>query len=410
MSQETNNEIDLLLRRMGRRDHDGARNIAAPVDDRHLDADELSSYAQNALPSAARARYTEHVAECATCRRLVTELILSLGAVTGPVAATHEPRGVRKFLAGLFSPLVLRYAVPALGVMVVMIVGFVVLRQQRQQEFVAQLQDNKTPVPAAAPSPQTTPAEGFIDTRKQETDKLDNSNAKPGKTGPAPQTANGNASGGASGAVPAPITTTDQPIAEAKAEVSATPAAAAPAPAKAADTAAAPSPKTEDVAKKQEEQPKEKAADEEKAPAPPATRGGLATVQPAGRVAQNAPKPEPSANAKVFGAARPLSRSRAGVATAQTEDEKRDDAADRVETKNKDVNNETRTIAGRHFRKQGGIWTDTAYDSSTATVNMARNSEQFRALVADEPAIGTIARQLDGEVIVVWKGRAYHIR
>jgi len=75
-----------------------------------------------------------------------------------------------------------------------------------------------------------------------------------------------------------------------------------------------------------------------------------------------------------------------------------------------DVNNETRTIAGRHFRKQGGIWTDTAYDSSTATVNMARNSEQFRALVADEPAIGTIARQLEGEVIVVWKGRAYHIR
>src|SRR5690349_7242486 len=114
MSQETNNEIDLLLRRMGR-DNNGARNVEVPVDDRHLDADELSSYAQNALPAAAHARYTEHVAECATCRRLVTELILSLGAVTGPVAATHEPRGVRKFLAGLFSPLVLRYAVPALG-------------------------------------------------------------------------------------------------------------------------------------------------------------------------------------------------------------------------------------------------------------------------------------------------------
>jgi len=91
----------------------------------------------------------------------------------------------------------------------------------------------------------------------------------------------------------------------------------------------------------------------------------------------------------------------------RAEAEKRDDA-NRAEAQ--DVNNETRTIAGRHFRKQGGIWTDTAYDSSTATVNMARNSEQFRALVADEPAIGTIAKQLEGEVIVVWKGRAYHIR
>ena len=41
---------------------------------------------------------------------------------------------------------------------------------------------------------------------------------------------------------------------------------------------------------------------------------------------------------------------------------------------------------------------------------MARGSEQFRALIADEPVIGTIAKQLDGEVIVVWKGHAYRIR
>ncbi|HSK62227.1 MAG TPA: hypothetical protein VK893_00240, partial [Pyrinomonadaceae bacterium] len=71
---------------------------------------------------------------------------------------------------------------------------------------------------------------------------------------------------------------------------------------------------------------------------------------------------------------------------------------------------DTRSVAGRKFRKERGIWTDTAYDSSTRTVNMARGSEQFRALVADEPAIGTIAEQLDGEVIVLWKGRAYRIR
>jgi hypothetical protein len=405
MSQETNNEIDLLLRRMGR-DGDAASNRATPVDDRHLDTDELSSYAQNALPAAARARYTEHLADCATCRRLVTELTLSLGAVTAPVAAAHEPGGLKKFLAGLFAPLVLRYAVPALGVIVVMIVGFVVLRQQRQQESVAQLQENKIEVPAAAPSPQTTPAEGFINQQKQETEKLDNSNAKPSKTGSATETATGNASGGASGAAPAPVTTTDQTIAEAKPSASATPAAAAPA--KAADTAAAPPPKTDDVAKKQEEQPKEKAVDDKKAPAPASTRG-FYTLEPAGRAAQNAPKPEPSANAKVFGMSRPASGSRTGTATARTEDEKRDNV-DRVEAKDKEANNDTRTIAGRHFRKQGGIWTDTAYDSATATVNMARNSEQFRALVADEPAIGTIARQLDGEVIVIWKGRAYHIR
>src|SRR5690349_11393393 len=150
MSKEINNEIDLLLRRMGRRDHDVARSVA---DDRHLDTDELSSYAQNALPAAARARYTEHLAECATCRRLVTELSLSLGAATTSVAIADEPSGLKKFLASLLSPLVMRYAIPALGVIVVMVVGFVVLRQQRQQqghgELVAQLEEAK---PAPAPS------------------------------------------------------------------------------------------------------------------------------------------------------------------------------------------------------------------------------------------------------------------
>src|SRR6478672_3701545 len=130
MGPETNNEIDLLLRRMAR--GNGAARNGVQHDDRHLDADELSSYAQNALPAAARARYTEHLAECATCRKLITELSLSLGsaAITAPVETAPAASGWKKFFASLFSPPVLRYAVPALGVIVVMVVGFIVLRRQ----------------------------------------------------------------------------------------------------------------------------------------------------------------------------------------------------------------------------------------------------------------------------------------
>jgi hypothetical protein len=70
---------------------------------------------------------------------------------------------------------------------------------------------------------------------------------------------------------------------------------------------------------------------------------------------------------------------------------------------------ETRSAGGRRFRRQGNAWIDTAYNSSRATINVARGSEQYRALIADEPAIGNIANQLGGEVIIVWKGRAYRI-
>ena len=62
MKEETKNEMDLLLRRLGRRDDAGV-----PEAD-HLDADELSAYAENALPVAARARYTAHLAEWSRCR------------------------------------------------------------------------------------------------------------------------------------------------------------------------------------------------------------------------------------------------------------------------------------------------------------------------------------------------------
>ena len=71
---------------------------------------------------------------------------------------------------------------------------------------------------------------------------------------------------------------------------------------------------------------------------------------------------------------------------------------------------ETRSVAGRRFQKRGAVWTDSDYDSSKPVTNVARGSEQYRALIGDEPSIREIADQLAGEIIVVWKGRTYRIR
>src|SRR2546423_5778585 len=128
MKRETNNEIDLLLRRLSRRE--AASELHA--DGEHLDADELSLYAENALPAAARAHYAEHLAECASCRKLVAQLSSATGLVN-EVSKVSAPSGFSKFLASLFSPMVLRYAVPALGLIVVAAIGFTVLRRQERQ-------------------------------------------------------------------------------------------------------------------------------------------------------------------------------------------------------------------------------------------------------------------------------------
>src|ERR1700752_868272 len=156
MKQETNNEMDLLLRRLARR-----QDVFAPAAEDHLDADELSAYAENALPAKTRVRYTEHLAECSRCRELVGQLSASAGVVIAEQAGKVSGlSGWRKFLASLISPMVLRYAAPALGLIVVAAIGLVVLRSNNASREIAQLQSEQVK-PADVPEP--TPSQsGFM--------------------------------------------------------------------------------------------------------------------------------------------------------------------------------------------------------------------------------------------------------
>ncbi|HEY2961832.1 MAG TPA: hypothetical protein VGJ37_05415 [Pyrinomonadaceae bacterium] len=395
MKQGRNSEIDLLLRRLSRRDGNGVHDTE--LDDGHLDADELSVYAQNAAPPAARARYIEHLAECATCRRLAAELSLSLGATTAAqVETVAAPGWLKQFLASLFSPMVLRYAVPALGVIVVMVVGFVVLRQQRAHEFARVNSEPKAVVPEKArpeapvsgySSPEATPS-------NSPQQRSENGTTKPVETKPEKETIATDTARGAA----QPLAKADRGVAELQ---PGTAAAAPPAAPKAAPAESDADKKAEDAAKKEpgavaqtveikREQAKESTRDDFR----------RSNDVAANEADQSKTKAAPSQTSG-FMAGRARAAAPSGTQETKRAEESKDNANNYVET---------RSIAGRQFRKERGIWIDTAYDSSTATVNMARSSEQFRALVADEPVIGTIAKQLDGEVIVVWKGRAYRIR
>ena len=412
MRQETNKEIDLLLRRMSRRDGEAAREAETQLEDRHLDADELSSYAQNVLPPAARARYMEHLVECSTCRRLATELSLALGVATvaAPVETVSPAGGLKKFLASLFTPMVLRYAVPALGVILVTIIGFVVLRQRgAPEEFVSQIATQ--PIPNAHPEQRAAvpPVEQQNRQEDARAGAKTANEAPPSREGEAGRTAGGGAetkseesktaatadTAGAAPAVAAPVTVatpsdvqpyTSRSVSELPV-VNPTPPAA-PKTSITTDGIDDTKSKKESVAKrevKQAAQPGSLQAASEKKQANEAARDDDSRT-----------KEEADQNKARTGAGTETSVAGRAYKTGRREDSK-DEA-------------EIRSVAGRKFRKERGIWTDTAYDSSTGTTSMARGSEQFRSLVADEPAIKTIAEQLDGEVIVVWKGRAYRIR
>lgn len=74
------------------------------------------------------------------------------------------------------------------------------------------------------------------------------------------------------------------------------------------------------------------------------------------------------------------------------------------------VSTPMRTVAGHKFRCQEGVWIDNTYDSSRQTINVRRSSEDFRNLIKEDPSINVIAQRFSGELIIMWKGRAYRIR
>jgi len=364
MKQETNNEMDLLLRRLARRDDASVSDAGGD----HLDVDELSAYAENALPDAARARYMVHLADCSRCRGLVVQLGSAAGVVTTTESAkVVEPSGLKKFLASLFTPMVLRYAAPALGLIVVAAIGFIALRQQSPQS-VARLSDTEqlqtaTPVAPDVHDSATnaTPTPGGLTDKQGRTVHADSPvpNAPPSVSSVAADVSK------------------DKAVAQAKPDEQPAPTGAganeaAPSPAATVDE----SPKTEVNKKEVREQP---------AMAPQAAKTlGAAEREDKDNFAR---------------ARKPADSSARGIASAGA-----------GQRDNSNFMFIGRTVAGRQFRKEGGVWIDTAYDSAKDVVTVARNSEQYRALVADEPQIKTIADTLDGEIIVVWKGRTYRIR
>ena len=68
---------------------------------------------------------------------------------------------------------------------------------------------------------------------------------------------------------------------------------------------------------------------------------------------------------------------------------------------------EPTSVGGRKFRRQGSVWVDLKFKSSMPVMTVTRGSDEFGAL---DSKVRSIAQQLGGEVIVVWKGKAYRIR
>ena len=452
MKTDFDKEIDSLLRQQARRVRAPSGEQSAPSlahgdasatpGGAHLDADELNAYAENALPTSARTRYAAHLADCDHCRRSVTSLALAAGIPVqlekreGATGRVQKNIGWRERYGALFAPRAWRYAVPVFALLLVSAVVLTVLMQRQQENrSIASLspaaQQKSQPAETEMHHPPQTDAAANAANAEAATTTVgggvlaQNSNAPVAKEEIA-----GNARppqeeqkvgailkdsapppASAVGSVVAPATTSNFPTPE-----------GTPAPVSVADEV-----RVESEARPKVAQPVEEAArDAEKSAgnndrssrddAYNERRSGPSRSARSmrGEGGNNSASIAGNNDAKAESPALPPAPKPARARAANDEDK---ELARRENVKKQDgaraqsvAAPATRTVAGRKFRRDGDAWVDTAYNSSQSATVVRRNSEQFRALVADEPELRRIADALGGEVTVVWKGRAYRIR
>ena len=466
MRPEFDRQFDSLLREHARRGRVAPRDGGddAPARDArqggreasaaHLDADELSAFAENALPASTRARHTAHLADCGDCRRLVSQLALAAGVadeierrepsraagLAGAAVASPAPAWGER-LAALFRPGAWRYALPLAALLVVSAAVLLLLTNNRRRDELGQLattrDDARPSQPAemnhaaaskqqadadAAATNQNTAADNSAagaDARSEEARPPD-SRTPDGVNQIAPSApVVGGSQVVPSDAAKRPAAEVAPPPPAFAAELAATPTPLPPPSQQTSDLAAVasrPAPAKSDDDRAAENKEKDRLDERERARA--RTQRGHGPMRNETQQQMNARnRQNEEAQTAADGARKSddaktsesnASRAAAAPAAARAETRREKSGAGRGDDAEGGV--ETRNVGGRRFRRQGGAWVDTSYQPSQATVQIGRGSEQYRSLVGDEPALGRIANALGGEVIVVWKGRAYRIR
>src|SRR5437899_3891773 len=83
MELEFDKEINAILRKA----RDSGVADATAAESRHIDAETIAAFAENALPEKSKMAYTQHFADCERCRKILFRSIM-LNAEAGPAAAS----------------------------------------------------------------------------------------------------------------------------------------------------------------------------------------------------------------------------------------------------------------------------------------------------------------------------------
>jgi hypothetical protein len=392
MELEFDKEIDAILRKAR-----PARGVLVgddpPEPQKHLDADVIAAFAENALPEKARLLYIEHFADCDTCRKLLSQTILmnteavsSAKEAASSVVADAVAEAMIPWYENLLKTRNLGLAMGALALVFTGLLGYLVLQNNNNaaNSSVSQVSE-----------PESSQGGPYY--------SGESANTAANSTNTASVASNATASNTNGAAYPydAP---TKNPAANAPAGMSSTTS-------NTSGDALAPV----------------DSADEKKA------EKDDKTSAVGGALAQGAkPAPPPSKELPLNGRSITESVVVDGIAGKDADLAKRKQTEDRRETRDlpapaskvgpsrsgplqnqsNQANNKLyemsvkRNVSGKTFENRSGAWYDSAYHGQ-ATTNVRRGTEEYKRL---DSGLRNIANVLGGTVVVVWKEKAYRIQ
>ena len=403
-------QIDVLLRRYAKHN----RGEATPE---HLDADELNAFAEGSLPSAARASYVSHLADCDNCRQLASQLAMSAGAVAKAetVGSTEAQRASwSQRMAAFFAPRTLRYAAFAFVLIAAAGVLFLVARRPANNSALVAQNDqvNQPAATAVKPADQVAPQANVGNSARPDTDRNGNI-AEPSPNPKAVQERDESK---------VAATTSAPPKSSGETLPAATPALAMKRAESESRPSYAPPPpgETQGVETRSREQskvgglargPRKSASTDDKYKATDRVAELTIAKDRAADESNRAATNQSAQNNRVAaqekrGGPR---RSQENVAQSnqlQIEPLQKENTGTTSPAK-PEAAPETRSVGGRKFRRQGNSWVDLKFKSSMSVKNITRGSDEFSSL---DSGLRSIASQLSGEIIVVRKNKAYRIR
>jgi hypothetical protein len=387
MEFEFDKEIDSLLRRTAK-----SGDIFAPktVLAEHIDADEISMFAENALPVAVRPRVMKHLANCDRCRTILSNVsVLNSEAEAAKASALSENENAGTVVAAakvpwyqkLFSTRHLAFGMGALALIFAVGIGFLVVQNSMLDATGEMAQANTNTEAANSADMQTAPLADQTAANSNSVANADTNSAEANTM--SPPAADSNAAT-ADSKGPAGETRSEPGADEDFAEVP-------PPPPGRADLSRE-KPRDNSGAVDDAEVETAETVTEEK----DVSKEDKPAVATTDSVSAGAARNQPS----------PTTPRSSGATVAKPKKSVDKDEAAEAKRKSGESSAAKRKINGKTFNRRDGVWYDSAYKNQTTT-NVRRGTSTYRKL---DKGLQSIGNQLSGTVVVVWKSKGYKIQ